>query len=485
MYIAHEYGYGCYQNSSHDGGFGTFFLYVCWFAVMIFLPHDLAVWPRLWFLSGVVATLFIIRKAVKDNDESSFIEEIIFGFKIPHGVGILFDIFIGPFGALRLLFSDNVSYKVDFKNRKPLEIINRRESYGMHMDTANEFTGKEMRGVTDCSKEISTKLNDLSETVTNKTLATCRNTVVVATVTGAVVSNTHAQQTLPKIQIGNGSLSLYGWVAEEYIKERESDTLQLKHMRLRGELEYPNSFGAFAELELAHLDDPNDNWLRQAYISYDINDKWQLKVGRLNLAGIYVHPPPFLLETVKYPRSPFPAYAYGVQAKGEFRNDWSLIAGIGGTSDLAFDEKGQFRQMEFSSRLEKSIKSLNLTFAGTTHLSRDSTILGFDISYKPTPRWLFKGVLYNTRDSEEESATVGGQVMAEVNISELLSFHSQIDIEHPADKKLNTDDMILTNGIEIKTKDSQWSFTVDHEAHFDNGYDKDNSKILFRFQFRF
>ncbi|MBT3282852.1 hypothetical protein HON59_01825 [bacterium] len=293
---------------------------------------------------------------------------------------------------------------------------------------------------------------------------------------------------IPKLSLPKGmTLKSIGWIQQAYKEHKNYGSTQLNGFRIKTFLETKGSFRAVGEIEFSHMDRPDTNWLRQLYGAYKVTEKWEIRVGRLLQPGLYPTPIPYLLQTVKYPRDVFHWYGYGVQAKGDLGNGWSLLLEVTGNSDVTFYKEDQFRQAEFSGRLEKWIESLRLNVATTFHVSHEFSMVGADIRYQPTEKLFFRGLVYHA-DYLGGELTYGGHLLAEYKVLETKwlngKFHTMIDYRDEETQKLHYNDAILTNGITIETKNDRWSGTIDYETYF-SGDEPDKGRWLIQAQFRF
>lgn len=120
--------------------------------------------------------------------------------------------------------------------------------------------------------------------------------------------NAQAQEKLPALELGEVSIQPYGWIWSTAGSSRADDDISMA--RFRFNIETETSINGFVELDVTHGVSSDENWLRQAYISYKPVENVSVRVGRLFLAAPMATPPPLLLRTADYMRHPFSAFAW-------------------------------------------------------------------------------------------------------------------------------------------------------------------------------
>lgn len=95
-----------------------------------------------------------------------------------------------------------------------------------------------------------------------------------------------------------------------------------QNLRLVLNIETPDPrLKGYFETEVVNADQPESNWLRQGFVSYQLSDQWIVRGDRFFLAApYYTTPPYFALETAHFAREPWNYYGYGVQVEGNFSN---------------------------------------------------------------------------------------------------------------------------------------------------------------------
>jgi len=301
-------------------------------------------------------------------------------------------------------------------------------------------------------------------------------------------NNVESQSLLPPLEIGESiTVRTEGYTHIMYHQDKESkpersfmsfgnDYIQWKVLRLRTKVETSTPLGAFLKTNVLGMDTVNSNWLEEAWLSWDLNDDWQIRTGRLALSTLYVTPPPFLLETVQYPRMSRNVYGYGIQLYGSAGKGLDVIADMGGASGKGFNDSENWNRMEFSARVKKSFSD-NFFIAGNTQLSEDFKRFIFDFGFNPTEKIYLKGAAYAADEGKFE--TYGNYVFAGYRILEQAELHTQTDyqINRPGNENI-----IWTNGVRVWEKNNQFALTIDYETIFG---DKASNQLMMRLQYRF
>lgn len=297
--------------------------------------------------------------------------------------------------------------------------------------------------------------------------------IIVFTNSSLLFAQASSTQLLPTIETGSVKTDVFGWSWTTY----NSNTDEISHdqLRLRGIIRDDASpWGGYFDLQLKDPGDRETNPLQQLWLSYDVADDWQLRLGRVFTAAAYITPPPLRLETARYPRHPMDAYNYGLQLAGS-RGKWGVIADIGGASGLLYDESDQFRRVELSTAVNYSFtEKTDVRFI--TQLSKDFSRLSLDFGYRPTDRDLLKGAVYSA-DEDLEEDTQGSYVFYERSLHPLLALHTQVDRRFAA----SGNSTIWTNGFRLIFWEESISLTVDHQTLFGHGSDVTFVRLRTRF----
>lgn len=291
--------------------------------------------------------------------------------------------------------------------------------------------------------------------------------------TSLVFAQANSTQLLPTVKIGSVDTNVYGWSWSSY----NSNTDEIIHDQLRVRAiitDEASPWGGYLDLQLKDPSDRETNPLQQLWLSYDVAEDWQLRLGRLFTAAAYITPPPFLLETSRYPRHPMAAYNYGFQLEGS-KGKWRVIADIGGATGLLYDESNQFHRIEISTAARYSItERTNVSFI--TQLSKDFSRISLDFGYRPTYRDYFKGAIYSADEDLKESA-IGGYLFYERSLNPFLAIHTQVDLRNAT----SDDSTLWTNGFRIIGWGEGISLTFDYQTTFGDGDDASLIRLRLRF----
>ncbi len=291
--------------------------------------------------------------------------------------------------------------------------------------------------------------------------------------TSLAFAQANSTQLLPTIEIGSVRTDVFGWAWSTY----NSNTDEIFHgqLRVRGIItDEASPWGGYIDLQLRDPGVRETNPLQQLWLSSDVADDWQRRLGRVFTAAAYITPPPFRLETSRYPRHPMAAYNYGLQLAGS-KGKWRVLADIGGASGLLYDEPNQFRRIELSTAVRYSFtKKTDVSFI--TQLSKDFSRISLAFGYRPTYRDLFKGAIYSADEDLKESAN-GGYVFYERSLYHFLAIHTQVDRRNAT----SGDSTIWTNGFRLIGWGEGISLTFDHLTRFGDGDDVSLIRLRLRF----
>lgn len=247
---------------------------------------------------------------------------------------------------------------------------------------------------------------------------------LVAVVFGGL---THAQDpVLPAIELtDSATIQPYGWTWSEWSQDR-SDALSM--IRLRADIDTDTRWSGFIETDLTNGARASENWLRQAFVTYEADDT-AINVGRLFLAAPRATPPPFLLKTARYMRYPFSAFGWGVQLDTELAG-WNVLVDVTGDSSRRFNQGDQFTHLESSARATRAI-SEQVTIGATYQVSADFTRISGEVTYADGPHTV--NVVAYTSDTAD-----GGWIFYGHEVHERIELHGQLDYQDGAGEELLT-----------------------------------------------
>ncbi len=308
-----------------------------------------------------------------------------------------------------------------------------------------------------------------------KTAYACGATVV--TLASAPMGKAEEVENKPDI-----TASSWGWITGVHKEPQQgsSDTL-LKHARLRAEVKHqPSKSSVYTEFELTQIE-TGGNWMQQAYVSLKPSDQTTFRIGRIALAPLYMDPPPFLLETVSYPRSPFSYFGYGFQSDMTL-GTWNILADISTDSTARFDDRKQFDHVEGSVRLSKTLSSKAIV-AVAAQIGETMQRFSMDYTIKPLPEMYARGVAYiSSRDGMQVEGSYVTLVGFPIKrFSKQFDIHAMVDGRHYESD--GTDSFQYSVGARVRSKDDKWSATVDWQD--DSTSPAKDGAVLVRLQRRF
>ena len=315
-------------------------------------------------------------------------------------------------------------------------------------------------------------------------------TVLVAAIVGLFIVvgfEAKAQNLIPMIGNSNIQVQISGYTHVYYLPDSatcpKADRIGLPDdgsdsqwglCRIRLNVKSSTPLGFFSEIEAVDLDHSKENWLREAKISYKVNDDWSLYAGRIFIASGWVTPSPANIETVRYPRMPFTCYAYAVQAQGNLGGGMSIASDISGKSGVSFDSDENFDQVESSTRLKKEITK-NLFLAGMVQMSRDFGGFVLDSEYH-IDKLCLRGAGYTKYElTNEAKDTKGFYTFTSYQVLTGVEIHTQYDHQ-------NGGNDIWTVGTRLWAPKDQISLTVDYEYV---PHQNDDSRVVARAEVRF
>jgi hypothetical protein len=268
---------------------------------------------------------------------------------------------------------------------------------------------------------------------------------------------------IPTIEVGSIDIRPHGWTWTTIGTDREDELLSMARLRVTVETETP--FDAFVEFDVTRGLDGDQNWLRQAYVTYTPSENVTVRAGRLFLAAPMVTPPPFLLRTADYMRTPFSAFAWGVQIQARVGDGVNLVADVTANSRSRFNESKSFNGIESSGRLTYDVNE-RLQVGGTYQVSGDFQRFAGDVTWRPTERHLLNAAVYKTFG---DRPVTGGFAFYSYRVGNGVEPHVQLDYQHGAE-----DPFLATVGVRFN-----------HDRFQLIGDVTSRGEILARFQVRF
>lgn len=280
---------------------------------------------------------------------------------------------------------------------------------------------------------------------------------------------------IPEMKLGSTTLNVRGFVTGFYIEKAKKETIW-KDFWLLSKWQLNEGLSLDGEFNLAYDDQEGieDNWLRVLRLSYRLSDNWKLNLGRLPLSTIYITPPPYLIETVNYPKKPVNIYGWAVQLAGKF-GDWSIKTDISGRSGVAFDQRENLDQAEWSGRLTRNFGT-RFMLGVTSQLSERNQMVSLDYWWKPVDKLAIRGAWF--RAIGEDLDWVGAYSFAAYRLKPWLEFHTQIEGRTVGHNR----EVISTNGIRLIGGKGQGCLTIDYESVLDGEQD---NRLLARVRVRF
>lgn len=316
-----------------------------------------------------------------------------------------------------------------------------------------------------------------------RTACACGATVVTMATTSA-----SAADASPTTKVAPSSLNTYGWVtvvSQQPTTGDERTDLRFARVRVTAS---PTDWrpGFFAEFDGAQLSQPGQDWIKQYYLVTKVGNT-TINIGRMAVSPIWMLPPPFLLETINYPRTPFVPLAYAAQADTEI-GSWRIFADISGRSGLQFNDDEQFDRIETSTRIERSFGP-SLTMSLTAQASSDFVRESLDFSAKPHEQVDMRGALYLAHENLTGDSIMaqGGYLYVGLRPFKMykgLEFHGQLDFQKKFGAPANNP-LIMSAGVRLLFNKGKQSLTADYQ-HLPTYDSKPSSgTLLIRAQTRF
>lgn len=268
-----------------------------------------------------------------------------------------------------------------------------------------------------------------------------------------------------------------GYVQSAITTQKKNSEFSWQRSRSRLIFTSPESaIGGLVEFELVNADLLEANWLQMGYLTFAVDKRTELRIGRLFLAAPRTAPGPFALETVQYAKSnPFPSYAYGFQLVKKFDENWKLLMDVSGADGKPFRSDENWEYLSSSFRLEnvfnpgKKVAAMGQFGKEYWRLGMDGELLCSEKKCK------LKGGIYTRQ--EQGINCLSGYAFFGLNVLEWMEVHTQIDGVFPED---NDQQVIWTNGIRVWTRGKVISVTVDYEYSIE----VEDNKIFCRAQVR-
>lgn len=254
-------------------------------------------------------------------------------------------------------------------------------------------------------------------------------------------------------------LNLWGFAQTAYVENAEPDEFKLTNLRLLGSLD-GQQFGVGFAFNFADLQESDSNWLRQLYGKVELTDSLELRVGRIlhSVGNGNDLPGPFLLETVRFPRSsPWKQYGTGIQARWE-NEDWLVIADVTGDSSVTFNDSRSLQDPEFSSRIKHTFRNQERELgylAGAVQLTQDVCYVGLEYQWKPIKPLTLRGGVFGIDASKIEGFLLAAYRPKQAN---WLEFHTMLDQTSDATQSS------WTNGLRVIGEHDRWAVTLDYET---------------------
>lgn len=466
------------------------FWYGVWF--LCFFAHG---WQGMCslgcFVLSILVVLYKIRLSVKRDKKTSFTKEIVYGIQMPQD-NLFQSVLFWPVELLRIflarfnLWHCYLSYREAYEHIRFSEI--KRRARGIHFETVIQYVKEGQAEIDSAGEMLERDLQALAKDI--QTVSTAVGTAAVVTTACMVTHPARGQNVLPDLTFGDTvKLESYGWVWDTVrhtvVKDGDDTTdFDWTMFRLRSKLVTDTHFSAFTELEIAHAENRETNFLRQLIVIYKVDDTWELRAGRLYLVPGFVTPPPFLLETARFPRVPHQGFAYGIQAEGNFNCGLKLMLDLAAQSGHIYDESKNFDGGEFNFRLQKAFNEETLILATTAQVDTDFTVVSSDGIFRPNDWFKLKYTLYERFDYRQDANTFGGYAFLGIYPFKWMELHTQIDVQEPND---GNSSLIFTNGIRLWTTNDQVSLTFDYELTTRNRSENEHTDhaLLGRLQIRF
>lgn len=410
-------------------------------------------WPLYsWIFLGLLVFFWKLSWIVR-NLKLDWKEEFYLALKTP------FDGFFGciagwPFELASFAFTRKYSsFAFSYEMREGNRIYEHLILEGVNRQTVRDSIGEDSRRALKFERERAAQFKKTIEDVPAAVEGRAKGAYacgLIATALAGAATPTQAQT--PRTNAGT---SLYGWITLVGHSDVEKDEVTLRHVRIRPTLTFTPDLWAFGDLEMREIQPSGQNWMKQAWIGYSPDHDTTIRVGRLALTPIAVVPPPFLLETVNFPRLPYNFFAYGLQAERKM-GAWKIAADVSGRSGRGFQSEGQFSNPEASLRIEHNFPR-NVRLAFETQAGEDSVVTGLDWHWN-RKGLRSKGAAYMSEKNSERIA--GGYTYFGIEPHRSIEIFAQFDAEKRTSRDPN---FIISSGITLKADKRKSTLTLGHE----------------------
>jgi len=295
---------------------------------------------------------------------------------------------------------------------------------------------------------------------------------VIAAITFAGVAEpAAAQQLLPKLKIGSGTLDVHGWA--HTVTDTKLNSTEWSSARFRARYNKPKGLGAFVDLDLRNLD--KQGGIKRLLVTYNTSSSTQVRVGRFPVSSFYFAPSDIALETVRYARFPFAFYATGVQVEHRGKG-WTVLTDVTGNSSKRAYDRSQMDRLELSTQVTHAFRSV--TLSEFVQVSSDFFRVGLGVSDNLTTKLRYRTVVYASRTKDE--GTLGGHMLAAYRIRPWLEHHTQVDFQRRP--RVTHTDPIITSGLRLMTRPEWLLLTVEKHWYLNRPIE---NRFLMRAQIRY
>lgn len=236
--------------------------------------------------------------------------------------------------------------------------------------------------------------------------------------------------------------------------------------------EFAQGWKATLELGVAHDDWMNGRMLREVSVEKDVPNG-TLKFGRFVPVSGWTNPPPFALETIRYPHAdPSRGGSFGVQLSRRFGDSDTGHIAITGESGHSFTEPENWDAVELAGRFER--KGSPWSWALTGQVRSDVAWSSAEFQYRPAAGdWRMKGVLYGGVREGERFAS--GYLLTSYALNRHVEAHLMLD--HGVDQR----DCVTLGATLRPSDDRNFSITFDKDFVLSGG----SNDFMIRFRFGF
>ncbi|MEI6480665.1 MAG: hypothetical protein WCO12_04110 [bacterium] len=308
---------------------------------------------------------------------------------------------------------------------------------------------------------------------------------VITAIIISISSTAFSQNLIPPLKSNDFTLQISGygqglWGDRVLVGNEHNRTAAWQSLVTRFDLKTPTPAVKFyGEVEFWGIDKSNANWLKKAFVEVKASDYLTLRLGRMLLSGGYNTPSSDNLETVHYPRVPFPVYGNGLQAEVNLGEGWTLITDIEGETSSHFDDLKMYQKVEATARLTKSFDEIHLALSGQVALAESFKLYGINADWKPLKELHLKSCVYTADDNVLGYS--GGYIFVGYTLFDYTELHNQVDYRTDEHHSSST---IWTKGVRVWCPRDQVELTLDHETVFSKEAKTDN-RLFARLQIRF